>query len=148
MQANNDLTELLALLNAEGAEYVIVGAYALALHGRARATKDVDIFIRSTAENAQRVWRALVAFGAPLSNLKVGDLASQNTFFIMGRPPNQIDIVTSIDAVSFEQAWATRVATRYGGVPVSFIGKAELIANKKATGRLQDLADVESLERS
>jgi hypothetical protein len=106
----------------------------------------VDIFIGSDRENAQRVWRALVTFGAPLSDLKSGDLSSPGTIYIMGRAPNQIDIITSIDGITFEEAWAERVASTYGGVSVNYIGRAQLILNKKTVGRPQDLADVAYLE--
>jgi hypothetical protein len=146
MHHNNDLTDLLHALNAEGAEYLIVGAYAFAFHGRARATKDVDIFVGSDPANAQKVWNALRAFGAPLEDLRLTDLASPGTFFIMGRPPNQIDIITSIDGVTFEQAWKARVPSTYCDIPMHYIGKAEFIANKLAVARPQDIADVAYLE--
>ncbi len=146
MHQNVDLIDLLNALNAEGAEYLIIGAYAFAFHGRPRATCDVDIFVRLDSKNAEKVWRALLAFGAPLTELRPDDLKTPGTFYIMGRPPNQIDIITSIDGVTFEQAWAARVVSTYGGVPVCYIGKAELIENKKAAGRPQDLADVAYLE--
>ncbi|MGA8574758.1 MAG: hypothetical protein WB609_03600 [Candidatus Cybelea sp.] len=146
MQQNSDLIELLRALNAAGAEYLIVGAYAFAYHGRARATSDVDIFVGSNAQNAEKVWRALVAFGAPLETLSMDDFRSEGVFYVMGRPPNQIDIITSIDGVSFEKAWAGRIASTLGDVPVNYIGKAELIANKRVAARPQDLADVAYLE--
>lgn len=146
MQPNTDLIELLAALNAEGAEYLLVGAYAFAFHGRPRATKDADIFVGTHPENAHKVWLALIAFDAPLSKLTEADLATPDTFFIMGRPPNQIDIITSIDGIGFDEAWESRVPAIYGSVPVWYIGKTELIANKKAAARLQDLADVAYLE--
>jgi hypothetical protein len=146
MQQNIDLIDLLTALNAASAEYLIVGAYAFAFHARPRATKDSDIFVGSDPENARKVWSALVAFGAPLSELRCEDLASPGTFYIMGRPPNQIDIITSIDGVSFAQAWANRVTSSYGGVSAHYIGRADLIANKKAAARPQDLADVAYLE--
>ena len=146
MQQNSDLIELLAALNAAGAEYLIVGAYAFAFHGKPRATKDADIFVGSNPANAKRVWTALATFGAPMDDLKESDLASPGTFFIMGRPPNQIDVITAIDGISFEEAWSSRVESTYGGIPVAYIGKSALIANKKAAGRLQDLADVAYLE--
>lgn len=91
------LTDLLRAMNAKGAEYLIVGAYAFAFHARPRATKGVDIFVGSDPANAQKVWNVLRAFVAPLEDLRLTDLASPGTFFIMGRPPNQIDIITSID---------------------------------------------------
>jgi hypothetical protein len=146
MQQNIDLIELLAALNAAGAKFLIVGAYAFAFHARPRATKDADIFIGADSENAARVWRALLAFGAPIEALNESDLASPGTFFIMGRPPNQVDIITAIDGVSFEDAWSTRVESTYGGVPAWYIGRDALIANKKAAARPQDLADVAYLE--
>jgi hypothetical protein len=142
MNPNSDLTELLHALNAEGARYLIVGAYAFAIHARPRATKDADIFIEATPENARRVWEALRRFGAPLEELRIEDLQQPDTFFIMGRPPNQIDIITSIDGVEFAAAWENRLPSAYAGEPVSYIGREDLIANKVAAGRPQDLADV------
>ena len=94
----------------------------------------------------ERTWKALVAFGAPLVELHPEDLTTPGTFYIMGRPPNQIDIITSIDGVTFEQAWARRVPSTYGGGAIHYIGKTELIENKKAAGRPQDLADLAYLE--
>lgn len=146
MQPNPDLIDLSDALNAEGAEYLIVGAYAFAFHGRPRATSDVDVFVGFDPQNGEKVWRALLAFGAPLLELNIEDLSSSGTLFVMGQPPNQIDIITSIDAVSFEEAWNARVASTYAGVPVNYLGRAELIANKKAAGRPQDLADFAYLE--
>lgn len=145
MNQNSDLIDLLGALNAEDAKYLIVGGYALAYHGRVRATKDTDIFIGTDASNARKVWRALVAFGAPIEELAESDLATAETFFIMGRAPNQIDIITTIDGVDFEQAWKNRCDSHYGDVPVHFIGRDDLVANKSATGRPQDELDVRSL---
>ena len=146
MQPNTDLIDLLVAFNAAEAEYLLVGAYAFAFHARPRATKDVDIFVGSDRENAKKIWQALAEFGAPLADLSVEDLSTPGTFYIMGRPPNQIDVITAIDGVTFERAWKTRVPSTYFGVPVCYIGKAELIANKKAAARPQDLADVAYLE--
>jgi hypothetical protein len=146
MHRNSDLIELLGALNAEGAKYLITGAYAFAFHARPRYTKDADIFVGFDPENADRVWRALSWFGAPLEGLTRSDFSSPGTFFIMGRPPNQIDIITSIDGVAFDEAWASRAESTYCGVPVWYIGREALIANKKAAARPQDLADVAYLE--
>jgi hypothetical protein len=146
MHQNIDLIELLVALNEEGAEYFIVGAYAFAFHGRPRATKDIDLLVRPTNENAARVWRALSTFGAPLSGLTPSDLASPGTIFSMGRDPNRIDIITSIDGVTFEDGWESRVRSTYEGVPVAYMGRSDLIANKKVVGLPQDLADVAYLE--
>jgi hypothetical protein len=145
MEPNSDLIDLLRALNAEGADYLIVGGYAFAVHGRLRATKDVDIFVGTDPKNAAKVWRALAAFGAPLDELRPEDLAQADTFFIMGRPPNQIDIITTIDGVAFASAWVNRLESTYGGVPVCYIGRSDLIANKEAAGRPQDRLDVEYL---
>ncbi len=142
MEPNSDLIDLLRALNGAGAEYLIVGGYAVAYHGRIRSTKDVDIFVGTSSENAARVWRALHAFGAPLEDLRAEDLTAPDTFFIMGRAPNQIDVITTIDGVPFEAAWKNRIESTYGGVPVSFIGRSDLIANKEAAARPQDLIDV------
>jgi hypothetical protein len=147
MQQNSDLIDLLGALNAAGAKYLIVGAYALAFHGRPRATKDTDIFIGADTENGRKVFQALRAFGAPLASLTESDLASPDTFFIMGRPPNQIDIITSIDGITFDEAWKNRIESTYAGVSVAYIAKNDLITNKRASARPQDLADVSHLER-
>jgi hypothetical protein len=142
MHLNSDLTDLLHALNDEGARYLIVGGYAFAYHGRVRATRDVDIFVGGDPENTARVWRALLAFGAPLTDLREEDLARPETFFIMGRPPNQIDLITTIDGVSFERAWANRVESTYDQMQVYYIGRSDLNTNKQAAGRPQDKLDV------
>jgi hypothetical protein len=148
MEPNSDLIDLLRALNDEGAEYLIVGGYAFAVHCRVRATKDADIFVGTRAENAAKVWRALARFGAPLDELRVDDLTQPDTFFIMGRPPNQIDVITTIDGVSFESAWSHKLETTYGGIPVYYIGREDLIANKVAADRPQDRLDVAYLRES
>ncbi|MGH7706559.1 MAG: hypothetical protein ACREM6_01310 [Vulcanimicrobiaceae bacterium] len=148
MYLNSDLIDLLRALNTEGARYLIVGGYALAAHGRVRATKDIDIFIGTDSGNTGRVWRALAAFGAPLDEFRVEDLTKPDTFFIMGRPLNQIDIITTIDGVSFDRAWTNRFESRLADVPLSFIGRADLITNKEAAGHPQDRVDVAYLREA
>jgi hypothetical protein len=147
MQTNTDFRDLFAELNAAGAEFLVVGAHALAAHGHVRATKDLDVWVRPGAENAARVHRALASFGAPLQGLSVEDLAAPGLIFQIGIPPVRIDLITSIDGVEFEAAWQDRMASEYGDQPVSVLSRRHLIQNKKASGRLQDLADVEFLER-
>ncbi len=142
MEPNSDLIDLLRALNDEDARYLIVGGYAFAVHGKVRATKDADIFVGADPENAARVWRALAAFGAPLDELRVEDLSQRGTFFIMGRPPNQIDVITTIDGISFEEAWPNRLVSTYGGVAVNYIARDDLITNKEAADRPQDRLDV------
>ena len=147
MQANSDFRDLFAELNAAGAEYLVVGAHALAAHGHVRATKDLDVWIRASPENASRVYRALGSFGAPLHGLSVEDLAGPDLIFQIGVPPVRIDIITSIDGVEFDSAWRERMPSEYGDQRVHVLSRRHLIENKKASGRLQDLADVEFLEK-
>jgi uncharacterized nucleotidyltransferase DUF6036 len=143
---NPDFRDLLATFNAHDVEYIVVGAHALAAHGHVRATKDLDVWVRPTAENASRVLRALAAFGAPLQDLHDEDLAGPGLIFQLGVPPVRIDIITSIDGVEFPPAWADRIEVNLDGLRVPVLSRQHLMVNKRATGRLQDLADVERLE--
>lgn len=142
---NQDYKDILSAFNAEKVDYLIVGAYALAVHGVPRATGDMDIWIRMSPENAARTWRALANFGAPLADLKEMDLNTPGMVFQIGVAPCRIDLLTSIDAVDFEQAWSDRVETQVEGLKIPVIGRAHLIANKRAVGRPQDLADIARL---
>jgi len=144
---NPDFRDLFAALNAAGARYLLVGGYALAVHAVPRFTKDLDVWVEPSSENATRVMTALRSFGAPIQALRPGDLARPGIVVQMGLPPNRIDIVTGIDGVEFDQAWAERVSTTYGDQDVSAIGRTHLIANKRATGRPQDALDADLLER-
>lgn len=128
--------------------FLVVGAHALAVHGHVRATGDLDIWIRPDPENAERVWRALVRFGAPVEamGLTIPDLSRPGTVYQIGLPPRRIDILTKISGVDFDEAWSSRVAETVGELQVPFLGREALVRNKKATGRTKDLADVESLE--
>jgi len=144
---NPDFRDLLAAFNAHDVEYIVVGAHALAAHGHVRATKDLDVWVRPSHENAPRVLRALSAFGAPLHDLSEDDLVAAGLIFQIGVPPVRIDVITAIDAVEFESAWPDRVEAKLGGLSVPVLSRHHLIVNKKAAGRLQDLADVEWLER-
>lgn len=147
MSLNKDFRDLFASLNDAGAEYLLVGGYALAVHAQPRFTKDLDVWVNPTPQNAARVVRALQAFGAPLLGLTEQDLARPDIVFQMGVPPNRIDVVTGIDGVTFSDAWPARVATRYDDQAVPVIGREHLILNKRATGRVQDALDAELLER-
>lgn len=144
---NRDFKDLLSTLNALGAEFLVVGAHALAVHGHLRATKDLDVWIRPTPENASRVVAAIAEFGAPLHDLIASDLAKPGTVFQIGVAPVRIDLLTAVDGLEFDEAWADRVATQFAGEPAFVPSLAHLIQNKRASGRLQDLADVEALER-
>lgn len=141
-----DFKDLLRALNANAAQYLIVGGYALAVHLIPRATKDLDLFIRSNPENATAVYRALAQFGAPLKGMTEADFVD-GTVFQIGQEPDRIDILQRIDGVTFEEAWANRIEGKIDGeVPASVISRDDLIRNKLATGREQDLLDVKKLK--
>jgi hypothetical protein len=144
---NRDFKDLLSAFTAQGVEFLVVGAHALAAHGHVRATKDLDVWVRPSAENARRVIAALKAFGAPLHDLTIEDLTRRGVIFQIGVAPVRVDVITSIDGVEFETAWPDRLMTTLGDQQVPVLSRHHLIANKKASGRLQDLADVEVLER-
>jgi hypothetical protein len=142
---NPDFAEMLAAFNAAGAEYLVVGAHALAAHGRPRATGDLDLWVRPTEANARRVHAALRAFGAPLEALSVEDLAAPDLVFQIGVAPVRIDILTAISGVEFDEAWKDRISVPIGELPVPVIGRDCLIRNKRAAGRPRDLADLADL---
>jgi hypothetical protein len=143
---NRDFVEMLAALSDAEADYLVVGAHALAAHGIPRATGDLDIWIRASPDNARRVWSALERFGAPLDELKPDDLSSPDVVFQIGVSPNRIDLLTSITAVSFEEAWPNRIHVRIGDRDVPTIGKEDFLRNKRSVGRPRDMADVADLE--
>jgi hypothetical protein len=144
---NPDFAEMLSALSAAGAEYIIVGAFAVAAHGNPRSTGDIDIWVRPTRENAERVLTALRAFGAPLFDLTVDDLADEQTVFQIGVAPVRIDILAGIDGVSFEDAWTRRVMVELGSTRAAVLSLVDLAANKRAAGRPKDLVDLEWIER-
>jgi hypothetical protein len=144
---NQDFLDLLSALCAAEARFLVVGAYAVGVHGRPRATKDLDVWIEASTENAVRVIHALREFGAPLGDLAASDFEMPGTGFKMGEPPRRIDILTKIEGVEFGQAWPHRVEATFGDVKCPVIGFADLLAKKGVAGRLQDLADVAALER-
>lgn len=137
---------MLAALSAAGADYLVVGAHALATHGLPRATGDLDLWVRPEPENARRVWRALEEFGAPLHEITVEDLSRPDIVFQIGIAPRRIDLLTSITAVSFDEAWENRVTVEIEGMEIPVLGRDELIRNKRTVGRTRDLADIEELE--
>jgi hypothetical protein len=143
---NRDYVEMLSALRDARAEFLVVGAHALAAHGRPRATGDLDIWVRPSSENASRVWNALRVFGAPLESLSVSDLVSPDLVFQIGVAPSRIDIMTGLSGVGFEEAWDSRITVRIAALEIPVIGREALIRNKRAVGRPRDLADVAELE--
>jgi hypothetical protein len=141
-----DFLDMLSEFLAAGVEFLLVGGHALGRHGYVRATDDLDLWVRSSPENAQRVWRALAAFGAPLNGLTPADFHAPELVFQIGVPPNRIDIMTSIDGVLFDAAWGRRSMLDIEDLKVPVIGRDDLILNKKSTGRKKDEADAEALE--
>jgi hypothetical protein len=146
---NEDFRDLLVHLADGGAEFVIVGAYALAFHGAPRASGDIDLFVRPDPANAGRVLEALARFGAPLgaAGVAAADFERPGTVYQIGLPPRRIDVLTEISGVTFDEAWTSRVTGEVDGRTVSFIGRAALLKNKEAAGRPQDLADAARLRR-
>jgi hypothetical protein len=143
---NPDFLDLLHAFAAADVRFLIVGAYALAVHGRPRATGDLDVWIDATPQNAGRVMRALAAFGAPLAEVTEADFSRSGAVFQIGVPPGRIDILTELTGLAFADAWATRIRRPFGDIDADFIDRASFLRNKRATGRLKDLADIEGME--
>ncbi|MCX7008321.1 MAG: hypothetical protein NTY53_13920 [Kiritimatiellaeota bacterium] len=146
MEIQPDFKELLALFNAHQVDYLIVGGFALAFHGAPRFTGDLDVLVRPHPENAQRVIGALAAFGFNLPGLTVDDFLSPDKVVQLGLPPVRIDLMTSISGVTWAEIAAHKVPGMLGDVPVFYIGRDQFIANKRASGRKKDLADIEALD--
>jgi hypothetical protein len=142
-----DFRDLLRAFVDHEVRFLVVGAYALAVHGRPRATGDLDLWIEATPDNARRAYAALRAFGAPLHELTLADLSTPGVVFQIGVTPLRIDILTDITGVRFAEAWPRRLPAVFGDVPVPVIGREDFLANKRATGRLKDRADAARLER-
>jgi hypothetical protein len=142
---NRDFKEFVKSLNDNGVRYLVVGGYAVAFHGHPRYTRDLDVWVEGSRENALRLIRALADFGFGSLGLKVEDFLDPNQVVQLGYPPNRIDILASLEGVDFSGCYEKKVETALEDVTVSFIDLASLKKNKKSTGRLQDLADVESL---
>jgi len=140
-----DLREFIALLNSHRVEYLLVGGHAVAFHGHPRFTGDIDFLVRATPENVRRILVVLNAFGFGALAIAERDLIEPGRIIQLGYPPNRIDILTSITGVDSDAAWAARVETTIDDQPVHVIGWNELLQNKRASGRPQDLADVEKL---
>ncbi|MFQ5720324.1 MAG: nucleotidyltransferase [Acidobacteriota bacterium] len=143
---NQDFRDMLSALSDAGADYLLVGAYALASHGLVRATQDLDLWVRATPENADRVVAALVAFGAPTGHVDRDDFTVPDTVVQLGVDPVRIDLLTSVSGLDFSAAWDHRQILELDGITVPVISLEDLAANKRASGRPQDLVDLQWLE--
>lgn len=148
MSTTEDFEELFEFLNEHGVEFLVIGAHAVAFHAKPRYTKDIDLFVASTEQNARRILEALDDFGFGGLGLEPEDFTEPDRVVQLGVPPNRVDFVTSIEAVEFEDAWRNRVEGEYGDVSVWFIGRHDLLQNKRAVGRDQDAMDVSWLEQA
>ena len=137
-----DFVAMLSALSAEGVEFMLVGAHALAAHGFVRATQDIGILVRPTPENAHRVFAALRTFKAPLFDLAEADLLDPDVIYQVGVEPNRIDLMNDISGVSWDEAWAGRTEITVEGIPVPVLGIEEFVRNKRASGRPKDRADL------
>lgn len=143
---SKDFKEFIELLNAHNVRYLVVGGYAVAFHGYPRYTKDLDVWIELSAQNADNVMKALNEFGFGSLGLKSEDFLESDQIIQLGYPPNRIDIVTTLKELSFEDCYKARVEVDIQGLKINFIDLENLKYNKRATGRPQDLADAENLE--
>lgn len=146
---NEDFLDLLRLLLAAEVRFLIVGAHAMAVHGVPRATGDLDIWLDPTPANAQLAWTALLQFGAPVRDTGVvrEDLERPGVVIQIGQPPRRIDLMTEVTGLSFTDSWPNRTVHEVAGQAVPFLGRADLVRNKRATGRPKDVADLDVLER-
>lgn len=142
-----DFREWFESLNAAGVEYLLIGGHAMAYHGWPRYTKDLDVLVHAEAGNTERFIDALIRFGVPPASIGVDveEFAEERFFYRLGRPPTQLDIMSSVPGVEWNRAWKNRMEGQYGGVPITVIGRTDLIRNKEAVGRGQDLDDVKKL---
>jgi len=143
---NPDFRDMLSEFLGAGVEFLLVGAYAMAVHGLPRATGDIDLWVRCSEENGQRIMAALTRFGAPLAGITAADFATPGVVFQVGVAPSRIDILTTIDGVDFSDAWADRVEANVEGLALPVINRQHLLQNKRATGRPKDAADASWLE--
>ena len=144
---NSDYNDMLHILSEEGVKFILVGGYAFSAHGYPRTTLDIDFWVLPSPENASAVMRALKKFGAPLTNVSAADFEIPGTIFQIGVAPRRIDIITKIESVSFDEAYARALVTEWEGVNVHVLSLQDLLVNKRAVGRPKDLADIVLLER-
>ncbi len=146
MIIDENFKEFLQLLNKNKVKYLVVGGYAVALHGHPRYTKDLDIWIYVNKSNTERLLKTLHEFGFSSLDLELNDFMTPGNVVQLGTPPNRIDLLTSVDGVEFESCYDSKFEVEIEGLRVNFINLEDLKKNKKASGRHQDLADLENLE--
>lgn len=142
---NRDFREFIALLNSNKVKYLVIGGYAIAFHGHPRYTKDLDIWLELSAENAANTMKVLAAFGFAGLGISDDDLLTNGVVVQLGYPPNRIDLINSPDGIDFAECYPARTEIEIDGLTISVIDLENLKKNKKASGRLQDLADLEKL---
>lgn len=145
---NSDFKELLQTFNAHEVEYLVVGGYAAIHYSQPRYTKDLDLWIRPSPENARRIARAFLEFGLPMHDFTIDDLADEGFQFFVGVSPVAFAFLTTIKGLDFESAWPNRVISDEEGFPITYVGKNDLITAKKAVGRDRDLHDIEEIRRA
>lgn len=145
MFINSDFSDLLRIFNANEVKYLVIGGYAVIQHGEPRFTKDLDLWISTDKTNAAAVFRSLREFGAPLTGLTEADFSEEGYFYQMGVPPVRVDILMGIPGVEFAQAWERRMEVNFDDIVVKFISRGDLIVSKRASGRVQDILDADSL---
>lgn len=143
---NEDYKDILQCLLTEKVEFLLIGAYAMAIYGYPRATKDIDLWIYASTENAPRVIRALASFGAPMQQVTQSDFEQIGAIFQIGVAPRRVDLTTLVHGPRFEDAWANRNSIEIDSMLIPVIAKQDLIENKRAAGRPQDLLDADLLE--
>ena len=147
MELNKDFAEFLQLLNKHGVDYMVVGGYALAFHGKPRQTGDLDIWIDNAKGNAAKMMTVIKEFGFGSLGIKEEDFLKQDSIIQLGHPPMRIDILNAIDGVKFAKAIAGRMTEKIAGAVIPFIGKDDFIKNKQAAGRSQDLSDIKEIQQ-
>jgi len=143
---NSDFRDILSAFCEEKVEFMLVGAYAVAAHGLPRATGDIDLWIKCSEKNVERVWAAIMNFGAPLANISKQDFITRGNVVQIGVTPRRIDILTQITGVEYEEAEQQSITIEIEGIAIPVIGLAHLVQNKSAVGRPQDKADVARLQ--
>lgn len=147
MKIEQDFKEFIKLLNLNNVKYLVVGGFAFSIYSEPRFTKDIDIFIENSDYNAQKILNVLSEFGFSGLGLQIEDFLEEGNVIQLGYSPVRIDILTSISGVKFKNAWENKTTGKYGEELCYFISKNDLIKNKKTIGRLQDLADIEKLQK-